>query len=129
MAAPDGFGDIKAYPFSILEQDGVRIIKLGDLFRAIIADMERGLAASEISLSFHHTLARMVARMCRTISDETDINMVALSGGVFQNRLLSRLAIAALKEVGLTVLTHSMVPTNDGGISLGQAVVANFVEC
>jgi hydrogenase maturation protein HypF len=51
---------------------------------------------------------------------------VALSGGVFQNRLLLRLTISALEQEGFTVLTHHMVPTSDGGISLGQAVVANF---
>jgi hydrogenase maturation protein HypF len=51
---------------------------------------------------------------------------VVLSGGVFQNRLLLRLATAALKGEGFSVLTHHLVPCNDGGISLGQAVIANF---
>jgi hydrogenase maturation protein HypF len=51
---------------------------------------------------------------------------VALSGGVFQNRLLLRLTTATLEEAGLKVLTHHQVPANDGGISLGQAVIANF---
>jgi hydrogenase maturation protein HypF len=54
------------------------------------------------------------------------INKVALSGGVFQNRLLLRLTAAALEEAEFEVLTHSKVPTNDGGVSLGQAVIAEF---
>jgi hydrogenase maturation protein HypF len=53
---------------------------------------------------------------------------VALSGGVFQNRLLFRLTMAALQKEGFDVLTHRLVPPNDGGISLGQAVIANFYD-
>jgi hydrogenase maturation protein HypF len=53
---------------------------------------------------------------------------VALSGGVFQNRLLLRLTLAALKREGFEVLTHRLVPPNDGGVSLGQAVIAHFYE-
>jgi hydrogenase maturation protein HypF len=68
----------------------------------------------------------MVVEMCRRMARRCDIWRVALSGGVFQNRLLLRLIVAALKEAGFEVLTHEKVPTNDGGISLGQAVIANF---
>jgi hydrogenase maturation protein HypF len=53
---------------------------------------------------------------------------VGLSGGVFQNRLLLKPATAALKREGFEVLTHRLVPANDGGVSLGQAVVANFAK-
>jgi hydrogenase maturation protein HypF len=66
----------------------------------------------------------MTAEMCKLIAKENELCKVALSGGVFQNRLLSRLTINALEEEGFEVLTHSLVPTNDGGISLGQAVIA-----
>jgi hydrogenase maturation protein HypF len=64
--------------------------------------------------------------MCQRLARWSDIKKVALSGGVFQNRLLLRLTVAALGETGFEVLTHSKVPTNDGGVSLGQAVIANF---
>ena len=67
-------------------------------------------------------------QLCKRLADTTGINKVALSGGVFQNRLLLRLTVAALEEAGLEVLTHNEVPTNDGGISLGQAVIANFAQ-
>jgi len=64
--------------------------------------------------------------MCHLIADETGVNQVALSGGVFQNRLLLRKAVSLLESSGFQVFTHRQVPCNDGGISLGQAVIANF---
>jgi len=64
--------------------------------------------------------------MCKAIARESGINEVALSGGVFQNRLLLKLAVSALHKEDFTVLTHRLVPCNDGGVSLGQAMVANF---
>ena len=123
MAATDAIGEAKTYPFSIVEQDGVRIVKLKEMFEAIIDDMDR-LPVGTISLGFHHTIAQLTVEMCRLIAKETKLCKVALSGGVFQNRLLSRLTINALEKESFEVLTHSLVPTNDGGISLGQAVIA-----
>jgi hydrogenase maturation protein HypF len=64
--------------------------------------------------------------MCQLIARKTGINQVALSGGVFQNRLLLRKVVPLLESTGFSVLTHKQVPCNDGGISLGQAVIANF---
>ena len=64
--------------------------------------------------------------MCSSLSKNTGIKTVALSGGVFQNRLLMRLTVELLEADGFKVLTHRSVPCNDGCISLGQAVVANF---
>jgi len=127
MAAPDETDEAEAYPFSIVEQDGVKIVKLKELFEAIIHDMGR-LPVATISLRFHYTVAKMIAGMCRLIANERSLHKVALSGGVFQNRLLLRLTVAALEKEGFEVLTHSLVPTNDGGISLGQAVIASW-EC
>jgi hydrogenase maturation protein HypF len=68
----------------------------------------------------------MVTEMCQRIAAKTGIAKVALSGGVFQNRLLLRSTVAALREAGFEVIIHARVPTNDGGVSLGQAVVAHF---
>jgi len=125
MAAPDEIDEVEGYPFSIVEQNGVRIVKLKELFKAIIYDIGR-LPVGLISARFHHTVAQIVAEMCCQIAGERDLRKVALSGGVFQNRLLLRLAVEALEREGFEVLTHKLVPTNDGGISLGQAVIANF---
>ncbi len=66
----------------------------------------------------------VTARMCAEIRANTGVHTVALSGGVFQNVLLTTRLVDALEEDGFSVLTHSRVPPNDGGISLGQAAVA-----
>ena len=68
----------------------------------------------------------MIFDMCRLIAKQTGINQIALSGGVFQNRLLFRKVVPLLESAGFSVLAHKQVPCNDGGISLGQAVIANF---
>jgi len=117
-----------SYPFSIIEQDGVNIVHPGELFSAIVAELGRGVSAASISMKFHRTMAQVITQMCQRLARGTGIGRVALSGGVFQNRRLLRLTVAALEEVGLDVLTHREVPTNDGGISLGQAVIANFAQ-
>lgn len=64
--------------------------------------------------------------MCHHLARKTGVSGVALSGGVFQNRLLLKLTSEALKKAGLTPILHSQVPADDGGIALGQAVIANF---
>ena len=116
----------KPYPFSIDEHQGTRVIRLGGLLSAIVQDVKAQVPTSIISLRFHNTVAQMILETCKLIARESDINQVALSGGVFQNRLLLRLATAGLQKEGFSVLTHHLVPCNDGGISLGQAVIANF---
>jgi hydrogenase maturation protein HypF len=68
----------------------------------------------------------MTNEMCQLIANETGITQVALSGGVFQNRLLLRRAVDLLESSGFQVFTHRQVPCNDGGISLGQAVIASY---
>ena len=117
-----------SYPFAILEKDGVSVVHLKGLFSAIIQDIENDVSQSRIAMKFHRTMADMVVQMCQRLAQRSGINRVALSGGVFQNRLLLRLTVAALEEAGFEVLTHSKVPTNDGGVSLGQAVIANFIR-
>ena len=126
MAAPDDFQGTDSYPFSIAEQDGVKIVKLSELFQAVIHDVENRLSIGTISAKFHRAIAQIAAEMCQRIAAERGIRKVALSGGVFQNRLLLRLTTDLLEKEGFVVLTHSLVPTNDGGISLGQATIANF---
>jgi hydrogenase maturation protein HypF len=64
--------------------------------------------------------------MCGKIAQQTGLKQVALSGGVFQNRLLLKMTQKGLSEAGFEVFTHHLVPCNDGGLSLGQAVIANF---
>jgi hydrogenase maturation protein HypF len=128
MAAYDGIDEVgdKDYPYSIIESDGINIIQLKGLFSAIVEDLFQGVSKATISAKFHNTVANMIFDMCRLIAKKTGINQVALSGGVFQNRLLFRKVVPLIESAGFSVLVHKQVPCNDGGISLGQAVIANF---
>jgi hydrogenase maturation protein HypF len=116
------------YPFDIEEDNGEKIIRLGGLFDAILGDIKQNKSKAEIASRFHISLAHTVACLCSKLSDETGIKIVALSGGVFQNRLLLHLTLDALKERNLITLSHKQVPTNDGGIALGQAAIANYAD-
>jgi hydrogenase maturation protein HypF len=130
MLAPDEPGDSeeKPYAFSITLDRGVRVVRLAELISSVVRDVRARIPVSVISLRFHQTMAQIISDMSQAIARETGITRVALSGGVFQNRLLLKLATAALKKAGLTVLSHRLVPCNDGGISLGQAVISNFAQ-
>ena len=88
---------------------------------------ERKLAgenSNQLALHFHRRLAGMIVSACEKAREETGINTVALSGGVYQNKLLLDYSVTMLEERGFHVLRHYLLPPNDGGISLGQAVAA-----
>lgn len=112
------------YDIDIPVADGKLIVRGTDLVRAVVDDVRAGIEAGIIAARFHNTLARIIARACRTIRSRRGLEIVALSGGVFQNVLLLDRTVARLEQDGFRVLTHSRVPTNDGGISFGQAAVA-----
>ncbi len=80
--------------------------------------------AKQLAYEFHWQLARMIGAACGQIRSDTGLNTVALSGGCYQNQLLLRLSQQYLEAEGFRVLTHSLIPPNDGGIALGQAVAA-----
>jgi hydrogenase maturation protein HypF len=126
--ASEAADEDKSYPFFIVEQNGVSIIKVRDLLGAIINDWRHKISQAVIAARFHHTIARMIQEICQAISKKTGIREVALSGGVFQNRLLSDKARMLVESAGLRVYTHHQVPCNDGGVSLGQVVIANFAD-
>lgn len=95
-----------------------------DLLRALVADLDAGVDRAVIAARFHNGLANAVVACCARLREETGLNAVALSGGVFQNALLLRRISDGLHNNGFRVLTHRQVPANDGGVSLGQAAVA-----
>ncbi|MEU9885514.1 carbamoyltransferase HypF [Sphaerisporangium sp. NPDC051011] len=95
-----------------------------DLVRAVLDDLAAGVEAPLVSARFHNGVARIIVEGCARVREHTGLSVVALSGGVFQNALLLERAAAWLEERGFTVLTHTRVPPNDGGISLGQVAVA-----
>jgi hydrogenase maturation protein HypF len=101
-------------------------IDAAPVLQAIVDDMRRGCAPGPIAASFHQAVAELIADTADRLREATGIERVALSGGVFQNVLLLRLARAALEARNLRVLTHRLVPPNDAGLSLGQVAVAGW---
>ncbi|MBM3172320.1 MAG: carbamoyltransferase HypF [Chloroflexi bacterium] len=128
MIAYDADVGDSSYPYSVNEHDGVSVVQLKELMSAIVLDLQQGVPQAEIAARFHNTVASMIGKMCEVISAKTGIKQVALSGGVFQNRLLLRKAVPSLKSAGFSVLMNRQVPCNDGGISLGQAAIANYSD-
>ena len=108
----------------VFEDAGTFVVDGPGLVRAVVDDHRCGVDVALVSARFHNGLAAAVHRTCLSIAERTDVWTVALSGGVFANRLLLERTVEALEGSGFTVLTHSRVPCNDGGISFGQAVVA-----
>lgn len=91
---------------------------------AIVADLAAGVGPESIAWRFHQAVAEIVERLAADRRDQLGLETVALSGGVFQNGLLTELCLDRLTEEGFDVLTHSLVPPNDGGLALGQAFIA-----
>jgi hydrogenase maturation protein HypF len=94
-----------------------------DLVRAAAADLTAGVAPDIVAARFHNGMVGVIVDCCERLREQTGLTTVALSGGVFQNLLLLGRTVDRLRDGGFEVLTHSRVPTNDGGISLGQAAV------
>jgi hydrogenase maturation protein HypF len=101
------------------------VIPLEPLIRAVVRDIEQGSLPAAVAGRFHRTLAELFVNVAARVRNEKSCNRVALSGGVYQNRLFFEYMMRRLTEEGFDVLSHSLVPTNDGGIALGQAVIAN----
>jgi hydrogenase maturation protein HypF len=112
-----------AYSFAIKPGDVLQIDP-EPMWRALLNDLKRGTAVSEIGARFHHGLVDVIVEAALRISNQRKIETMALSGGVFQNRYLLECVVSGLEEAGRQVLTHRQVPSNDGGISLGQALIA-----
>ena len=105
--------------------DGPDVLDQKALFEALLERIEAGAPADRLALDFHVAVARSSARIATEICAREGIDTVALSGGVFMNRLLLQLLTRELKSAGLTVLVPHTVPVNDGCIAYGQAAVAS----
>jgi len=106
--------------------DGAAAVRLAPLLDGVLTDLEAGRPADLVGGRLHVTLAAMVADLCRRVHAATGIADVALTGGVFQNRLMAGLCEDAVRREGLRVLDGGLIPVNDGGVSLGQAAVAGY---
>lgn len=102
-------------------------LDLRDMTKQLIADIQKGITSDVISAKFHNTLAIALLSMAKQARESTRLNTVALSGGVFCNRYLTNRLIKFLKEGDFNVLFNREVPSNDGGIALGQAVIAAWL--
>jgi hydrogenase maturation protein HypF len=116
-----------AYRAGIATGDPLRIAGV-DLVRAVADDLAAGTSRGVIAARFHHGVADLITDCCLLLRERHGLSTVALSGGVFQNLLLLHATVSRLETRGFGVLVHSRVPCNDGGISLGQAVVAAAVS-
>jgi len=126
LADPDERG---AYPFEISEvaepQSAISIVLSPvPLLSALLSDVRAGLSVDKISARFHNGVAAMVLQVCEGLRRQAGLDEVALSGGVWQNMFLLGRTVELLHRGGFQVYSHRQVPTNDGGLSLGQAAVA-----
>jgi hydrogenase maturation protein HypF len=117
LADPDEEGE---YPYLVTDNQ----INPAPTIAAIVEALASGSSPATIAARFHNTIARLSLQVCSTLHDRTGIQQVALSGGVWQNMLLLERAVRLLSDAGFEVLIHQQVPANDGGLSLGQAVIA-----
>lgn len=116
-------GTLPTYPYHWDKRKGYQI-DIKPVIRGVVDDIHQQAPPAAISSRFHATLVRMFTDLCVEIKKETSLNRVVFSGGVFQNSILLSGLHQMLEEKGFNVFTHKQVPTNDGGLSLGQAVAA-----
>lgn len=124
-AALDGAG--AGYPFGRSDQGAMAVLDCATLWPALLDDLAKGTSAAVVAARFHLGLAAAVVSLTEALAARADVPTglsVALSGGVFQNRVLFEQVAEGLRRRGFTVLSHRLVPSNDGGLSLGQAAVA-----
>ncbi|WP_328222148.1 carbamoyltransferase HypF [Streptomyces sp. NBC_00310] len=120
--------DTTAYAFALHASEksrgGVVRADPAPVFAAIAGDLRAGVEPPVVAARFHRGVSALVRRMCGRARERHGLDTVALTGGVFANTLLSSACAAGLREDGFTVLRHHLVPPNDGGLALGQLMVA-----
>lgn len=117
----------KPYRYDVVKAENGMIIRLKELLSVIVQDIRANESAGMIAARFHRTVAEIAVEICRQARSQADLNEVALSGGVWQNQTLLDLVREGLRQEEFIVYFHQQVPTNDGGLALGQAVIANHV--
>jgi hydrogenase maturation protein HypF len=119
--AADGDDD---YMVKTFEQDGATVLDWGPMVIGIRQDLRRGESRALIARKFHNTLVMMMLRVAESVFDEEAERRIVLTGGCFQNRLLTETAIRRLSNAGFRVYWHQRIPPNDGGIAVGQIMAA-----
>lgn len=116
--------DEGAYPFELIPEENHWQIGTLPLFQTVLNDLRQQTPVADISRRFHNGLAAIFVELAEQIREQTQLNRVCLSGGCFQNALLFQRMVDGLRAKSFEVYFHSEVPAGDGGISLGQALVA-----
>jgi hydrogenase maturation protein HypF len=112
------------YPYDLVREGEGWVIDPAATLRALWCDHRAGRPLPAVAAAFHNTVAAFTVAACRAIRETSRIERVALSGGCFQNALLTQRTVDGLQAAGFEVLTQRLLPPNDGGLSLGQAVAA-----
>ncbi|MBD2389676.1 MULTISPECIES: carbamoyltransferase HypF [Aphanizomenon] len=112
------------YSFKLEKSANIYYIDTSSTWREILDDIKQHISSSEIAAKFHQSLAITTVKIVKQLKQENQFNQVVLTGGVFQNQILLQQVKMRLEKLEINVLTHSIVPTNDGGLSLGQSVIA-----
>jgi len=115
---------VSAYPFRIMEYKDKYILNPLPMFKQIVSDLKAKEPKGKIAYRIHLTVAQMLRKTCLLLKKKTGINLIVLSGGVFQNMLLLRLSLDLLYKEGLQVFVHKNLACNDSSIALGQAMIA-----
>jgi hydrogenase maturation protein HypF len=123
MHAAKGETGTRTFTHELREEGGRWTMMVSPIIRDIVGAVRQGSSLCEISRMFHCTLVSLFIDIAGRASEASGIRTVALSGGVFQNALLFETLVRELETAGYRVLAHSLVPSNDGGLSLGQAVI------
>jgi hydrogenase maturation protein HypF len=113
----------EAYDFEMIS-DKSPVIQTFPIIRGVAHDIAKGVSQQVIGSKFHQTIVRLFTKVCEMVRSKTGINTVAMSGGVFQNRILLCGLKSSLKDKNFKTIAQKKVPCNDGGLSLGQAVAA-----
>jgi len=112
------------YSFKLEKSANIYYIDTSPTWREILNDIKQHISSSEIAAKFHKSLAVAIETIVKQLRQEHQFNQVVLTGGVFQNQILLQQVKMRLEKLEINVLTHSIVPTNDGGLSLGKSVIA-----
>lgn len=116
------------YPYAIASTADGLVLDMRLMLQGVIVDLKGAEPRSLIARRFHNTIARATTDLCEKIRTASGNNRVVLSGGSFQNKLLTEGIFSGLVDKGFEVFTHRLVPPNDGGLALGQAVVAASIK-
>jgi hydrogenase maturation protein HypF len=112
------------YSFKLEKSANIYYIDTSPTWREILDDIKQHISSSEIAAKFHQSLAIAMVTTVKKLRQEHEFKQIVLTGGVFQNQILLKQVKMRLEKLEINVLTHSILPTNDGGLSLGQSVIA-----